>query len=349
LEERLAALLDYAETAEVQIGREQLDKIGAALRKTKNFDDAEEFIDSLKESLETHLRDRDLFGEAERVGGGSRPGDIAAELPEGTSPLGRVIQNPKEVANFLKDYTKVRDTPESVVALDKLFTHTKSGSLSNSPRPGKYLPKRTRAAAAEFESIIELSSRPEVESIELIPESSTVIAGLETEGRTVDKVVTLRKGDQLIRQRYEDTTVVGAGSKYRLRGYAKKAKGGSRIINTARVRDIRSAIIRKVRSTPDHPSQFDAFMGDVPKGGTLAVHIPYPGRGGPAKVARAITNLPELINSSVDAVEFYLPAPNPSAPEGQIPSSGQPVRRQVIRYERKGSAFVPVSSVEIAP
>ncbi len=273
---------------------------------------AEDVIDSLEQSLKLHVELGEELGNAGSVGGGSRPGDVAAELPEGTNPLGRKIQYPKEVANFLKRYPKVRATPESVATLDTLFGHTKSGALSISPRAGRYEPIRTRAAAAEFESIIELSSRPEVESIELVPQSSTKVAGLDTEGRTADKIVDIRQLDgTVVRSRWEDTTITGARTGYRPRG-----KGGR---GTPNVNRIRAAIRGKVESTPARPSQFDALMAEAPEGGTLAVHIQRPGQGGAQDVADAMAHLPELSNSSVDVVEFFLP--------GQ-----QPLRRQVLRY-----------------
>lgn len=312
---RLARILIAADQEGVTLGDDQFRQIAAAFGRTGDTEAAEQVFDTLEQSIETHLNVRDSFGENEAIGGGSRPGDLAAELPEGTQALNKVTKNPTQVANFLKRYPKVKASPESEAALDALYSHTRSGSAANSPRLGRFVPTETRPAAAELESLIELSERPDVVQIELIPSSY--------EGRTTDKIVDIRQPDgAIVRARYEDTTITGARTGYRPTGAGGKARaGGDRI---------ERAVRGKISSTPQRPSQFDALMVEAPQGGTLAVHIQRPGAGGAQDVAVAMANLgPELSNTSVQAVEFYLPASNATA------RGAQPLRRQVLRYVRQ--------------
>lgn len=97
-------------------------------------------------------------------------------------------------------------------------------------------------------------------------------------------------------------------------------KGGQHIEVDGRGIEICSP--RKLTSTADRPSQFEALMLDAPRGGTLAVHIPRPGSIGVQDVAEAMAAVEqEHANSSVQAVEFFLPG------QGDL-------RRQVLGYVR---------------
>lgn len=304
LQPELLKLLDAAEDAGLRL---ELDEVAAALRETTEAGAASEVLKSLEEGIQARAQVREAFGEAGTVPGGSRPGDVSAELPEGTQVLGvGATKYPKEVSAYLQRHPKIHASPDSEAALDALYAHTKSGALSVSPRAGRFNPIETRAAASELESIEELSARPEVVKIELIPSG-------RGSGRTVDKIIDIRRPDgSVVRARYEDTTITGAG-----RGYRPRGAGGRRMAEADR---IETAVTEKVTS----PSQLDALMeAQVPPGGTLAVHIPRPSLGGAQDVADAMANLgPTLRNSSVEAVEFYLP--------GQ-----QGLRRQVLRYVRQ--------------
>jgi putative RNase-like toxin len=299
---RLAGLLESAEDAGVRLGREHLNEISDALRGTKGAKAAGEILDSIEGNLAAHVELRQSFGGVGEIGGGSRPGDLAANLPEGTQALNPATKYPKEVSAFLQRHPKVHASPQSEAALDALYGHTKSGALSVTARAGRYVPTGTRSAAAEIESIEELAARPEVERIELIPSSS--------EGRTVDKIVDIRQPDgTVVRSRWEDRTITGAPVNYQSRGTT-----GWSVASADR---IESAVRAKVTSTATKPSQFDALMVEAPTGGTLAVHVLNPGPSGSQTVADAMVNLAgDLSGSSVRAVEFFLP-------------------RQLLRYVRQ--------------
>jgi len=351
---RLERILIKASEEGVPLGEDQLRQISAALGRTKQTKAAEEVLDNLEQSIETHLNARDAFGETEGIGsgsqhgdlgeaeashGGSQHGDPAGDLPGGTHAL-KTIKNPKQVDAFLKRYPKVKDSQDSVAALDALYSHTRSGSASNARFQGLFLPRETRPAAAELESIIELSEREDVVLIELKPSSS--------EGRTTDKIVYIKQRDgKIVPTRYEDTTLTGAKSgtttagdrtnfQPRANRYPDRKTYEEALDVKADVGDIRDAVRGKIESTLEHPSQFDAPMAEASPGGTLAVHIQRPSPNGAQDVAAAMTSLgPDLSNSSVQAVEFYLPATNPANRDVQV------LRRQVLRYERQTIGGIP--------
>jgi len=351
---RLERILIKAGEEGVSLGEDQLRQIATAFGKTKQTEAAEEVLDNLEQSIETHLNARDAFGETEGIGsgsqhgdlgeaeashGGSQHGDPAGDLPGGTHAL-KTIKNPKQVDAFLKRYPKVKDSQDSVAALDALYSHTRSGSASNARFQGLFLPRETRPAAAELESIIELSEREDVVLIELKPSSS--------EGRTTDKIVYIKQGDgKIVATRYEDTTLTGAKSgtttagdrtnfQPRANRYPDRKTYEAALDVKADVGDIRDAVRGKIESTLEHPSQFDAPMAEASPGGTLAVHIQRPSPNGAQDVAAAMTSLgPDLSNSSVQAVEFYLPATNPANRDVQV------LRRQVLRYERQTIGGIP--------
>ena len=302
---RLAELLEAAEEEGLALGQGQLGRVAEVLAETADSGAVTDLLDSVEEALAA-----------------PRPfAASGAELPEGTT-LSQPLQHPKEVADFLHAYDRVIATPESERALDTLFGHTKSGSKGISTRLGRFQPVRTRAAASELESIIELQSREGVEHIELVPSS--------TEGRSVDKVLHVRKDGSIVRMRYEDTTVTGAPFGYKLLG-----RGGQGV---ARVDQLERAISSKVTSTPGRLSQFDAPMAGVPEGGVLAVHVPRPGPTGVQDVDDAMAAMaPELAASSVQGVEFYLPG------QGGL-------RRTVLRYARQtDGTFTLISKAPAAP
>jgi hypothetical protein len=292
---QLAELLRRAEKAGGKLSEERLRGAAAALGETK---DAAEVADVL-DGLAAHLDEvPDPLAEAGKVGGGSREGDLARELPEGTHALNLTLKNPKEVSAFLHRYQKVKASPESEAALDGLFQSTKSGAVDRTPWSGRYLPKRTGPAAAEMESIVELSARQEVEAIELVPSSS--------QGRTADKILDIRQPDGSLRRvRYEDRTITGVAtekgkSAYRPRGTVERGD--------LTPDEVGRAITDKVTSTPSRPSQFESLMVDAPEGGILGVHIQNPSPTAVQDIddgMRAAAGA--LANSRVEAVEFYVP------------------------------------------
>jgi hypothetical protein len=85
---RLSRLLETAEDAGLNVGDEQLDEIARRLAATKNVAQADEVLASLERQLEGSIEVKGSFRAAGRVPGGSRVGDVAAELPEGTNATG---------------------------------------------------------------------------------------------------------------------------------------------------------------------------------------------------------------------------------------------------------------------
>ncbi len=85
---RLSRLLKTAEDAGLHVGEEQLDEIGKRLGATRNAAQADEVVSFLEQQLEASIAVKGTFRGGARVPGGSRAGDLAAELPEGTQASG---------------------------------------------------------------------------------------------------------------------------------------------------------------------------------------------------------------------------------------------------------------------
>jgi Domain of unknown function (DUF4157) len=235
------------------------------------------------------------------------PPPTAAKIPEppATAPPPKPAAVPKTgdpVVDFQARFPKVDPSSSSMSALAELFRRAGSGGRTKTPRPGEYVPVLTRGAAAELEVIVNLSARPEVVRIELIPSSSA--------GRTPDIVVHVRQPDgSVAKSRYEITAATGAA-----RGYQEAGGGGSRPTG---VEQIVAAVRRKAATTPSKPSQLTSPMTGVAPGGTLAIQLPRATSAqGPVDVAVAMGVLaPELANQPhVQAVEFFVPGPKGQGP-----------------------------------
>ena len=143
----------------------------------------------------------------------------------------------------------------------------------------------TRGHSAELRTLDDLAKRSDVDSIRPVPAAKG--------SRTPDFVVTNAQGQQV---RVEVTTVTGAPS-----GRVNRGLGGAAPPTEA---DIAGAITRKTSTSGTRPNQFQADLGDVPKGGTLAVHLRG---GGTADMADAAVrkSADKLNGSGVNSVEIY--------------------------------------------
>ena len=201
-------------------------------------------------------------------------------------------------AAFRERFPKVDGSSTSMAALTEIFERSRSGGRAVTPRPGEYLPMRTRGATPELRTIIAHHNRPEVVRIELVPASSA--------GRTPDMVVHVRGPDGTVTPTRVEVTAATGGR----RGYQPHGVGGQRVPGVA---DIVAAVRRKIRSRPGRPSQLDVPMPGVPAGGTVAVHLPRAAPGTSNDVATAMSQLAQELRNTphVHAVEFYLPGAPP--------------------------------------
>jgi hypothetical protein len=237
------------------------------------------------------------------------PGAIEARRTV-TKPATRAPAD--RAAAFLTDHPKL--APESLPQLTRIFTDTGSGGRGVSTRPGEHLRSRTSGAATELRRIHELSARPDVVRIELVP--PTNIKG----ERRPDAIVHVRQPDNSIRLvRDEHKTLTGTGPGYLPNGAPPRLKDGTARDRVSTVDEIVAAVRKNVRSTPARNSQLDVPMQGVAPGGTLALKV----RGGSARgtdgaaramemqrvrdrVAQAIKRLDGTLPQHVEAVEFLV-------------------------------------------
>ena len=182
---------------------------------------------------------------------------------------------------------RLDDSAESRKALADIFRRTSSGTRANAKIPGRFLPTHTRGHASELRTLTDLARRRGVSRITPVPSS--------THGRTPDFVVTGRFGRQT---RVEVTTVTGSGRGYQGRGIGHAAPPSSD--------QIARAIEGKVVGRAGRPTQFDADLPGVRRGGILALHLPGGPAAGAADEAIARTAR-KLGDAEVRSVEVYLP------------------------------------------
>ncbi|HYI38294.1 MAG TPA: hypothetical protein VEX39_16940 [Thermoleophilaceae bacterium] len=182
---------------------------------------------------------------------------------------------------------RLDDSAESRRALADIFRRTSSGTRANAKIPGRFLPTHTRGHASELRTLTDLARRRGVSRITPVPSS--------THGRTPDFVVTGRFGRQT---RVEVTTVTGSGRGYQGRGIGHAAPPSSD--------QIARAIEGKVVGRAGRPTQFDADLPGVRRGGILALHLPGGPAAGAADEAIARTAR-KLGDAEVRSVEVYLP------------------------------------------
>jgi hypothetical protein len=180
---------------------------------------------------------------------------------------------------------------ETTKALIEMFRRTGAGVLEIARKQGLHLPQHSRGAAAEIRTIIAWARRADVVRIRAVPSASG--------GRTPDLVVDIRRPDgRVVPTRVEITTVTGAPN-----GYVKR---GLRFTGATTVGRVKRAVRRKALG---EPSQLEAPLTGVPKGGTIAVHLPRLNAGGPKIVDTAMQRLRSELPgwASVERIEFYLP------------------------------------------
>ena len=218
---------------------------------------------------------------------GTRDGNDSNDHPDG-APSG----DPR-VDNLLKRYPRLADTAENRAALAGILRDTRSGGQTKgTPREGTYIPSRTAGHASELRTLADLDSRDGVVQIDVLPSSN--------DGRSPDFVVTMEDGSKT---RVEVVTLTGRGPNYQERGQG-------RVDAPPTARDLRSAVMKKARSTPAKPSQLNAPIEGVPTGGTIAVHM----RGGAdaagalrGAVRDAMAKARLKGSPHVKEVEFFLP------------------------------------------
>jgi len=222
-----------------------------------------------------------------------------AQHPAPPTPAAPAANTPQaRAAAFQARYPKVDASPSAMAALTETFTRTGSGGRSVTPRPGEYVPVLSRGAASELKTLVELSRRPEVVRIEVVPST--------TAQRTPDLIVHERQPDGKIRpSRVEIRTLTGAS-----RGYQPTGGGGATASATD---DIVRAVREKALPVGGAQSQLTVPMADVGPGGTIAIHIPRGGADAQANVDAAMARLaPKLATTPyVHAVEFFLPGAGP--------------------------------------
>jgi hypothetical protein len=228
------------------------------------------------------------------------PAPAPVEPPAATT---RPAKTGDPVVDFQNANPKIDTSPRSTEALTELFNRASSGGRTQTSRPGKFTPVRTRGSSAELEVIADLAGRPEVVRIELVPSAKG--------GRSPDMVIEVRQADgTTAKTRVEVTAATGAA-----KGRQDVGKGTSTEVTG--VDEIVSAVRRKAKSTPGEPSQLEAPLAGVPTGGTIAVVLQRATAAqGPADVTAAMAALaPELAGQPhVQAIEFYVPGPKGRAP-----------------------------------
>ena len=85
---RLSRLIGRAEESGVPLGDEQLDALGKRVGATRSTGEVDDLLASLEHQLDTAIEVKGGFDASNRPPGGSRTGDPAAELPEGTHASG---------------------------------------------------------------------------------------------------------------------------------------------------------------------------------------------------------------------------------------------------------------------
>lgn len=227
----------------------------------------------------------DRLGRRGGVGNGPRA-DGVGDAAEPT--LGRLPGD--AAAAFQSRFPKVDNSPGSMTALTEIFTRTKSGGRDVAPRAGEYLPTRTSGAAPELRTIVEQSRRPDVERIEVVPASPRQ--------RTCDLIVHAREPDgSVLPTRVEIRTLTGARPGYMPRGDTRRDYSVSDIVGA----------IRDKALPRGKPSQLAVPMGNVPPGGTLALHLRGARAQALAKVNAAMTSVSPALQgaSHVHTIEFY--------------------------------------------
>ncbi len=225
---------------------------------------------------------------------GAKALDAAHDLENGID-AGRALERGSDPARLADDFIadprmagRLDDSAESRKALEDIFRRTSSGTRANARIPGRFLPTHTRGHSSELRTLTDLARRPGVTKITPVPAS--------TAGRTPDFVVTGRGG---LKTRVEVTTVTGSGRGYQARGIGRAAAPDANKITRA--------IESKVVSRAGRPTQFDADLPGVQKGGILALHLPGgSGAAGAADAAIARTAA-KLGKADVKSVEVYLP------------------------------------------
>ena len=214
--------------------------------------------------------------------------DEAADAGDTINDARRVVGHGSPEAatdKFLSTRPKIDDSDESVAALDAIMRRTTSGTRANASHPGQFNPVHTRGHSSELRTLDDLGARGDVTAITPVPAARG--------SRTPDFVVTRADGSQV---RVEVTTVTGAP-----RGRVDRGLGGAAPPTR---RDIENAISRKTSTSSSTPNQFQADLGDVPTGGTLAVHLRG---GGSAQMAddAVAAQAAGLRKSGVNQVEVY--------------------------------------------
>ena len=226
---------------------------------------------------------------------GSTIDDAVAKLDEaagGTASVAAAVipTTNKYVRQFLIKFQKVSRSPDSIAALEELYTRTGRRG-ADLVEAAEFIPVQSRAAAQELRTIIEMNSRSQVKLIEIVPSSNA--------GRSADLFI--HEFGSTTGSRLEIRTITGAK-----RGKVAVGAGGTK---TTTVSQIKAAVLDKALPGGGKESQLVAEMGGRPKGGTLAIHMLNVGSNAATDVKLAMSSLSSRLSgaSHLHGVDFYLP------------------------------------------
>jgi hypothetical protein len=204
----------------------------------------------------------------------------------------------RRAAEFLRRFSKVDPSPDSLRGLTEIFRRASAGGKAYTSRPKHYLPVHTRSAAPELKTLVALSRDPDVQRIEVVPSQAGPGAH-----RTPDFIVHRRENGKVVPTRVEVTTVTGAGRGYRPTAFNQLAPAA---ITPAAA--IEAAVRRKAVPSRGQSQLAVPFAGVAP-GGTLVVHVPRGGAAARGHVDAAMQGMAAQLRAAphVHAVQFVLP------------------------------------------